>query len=621
LIFRDVSDSAPASFSNALVLPAPPPDRAGLSAIPTARVFHRAFDPDALSGDWHQVIDGPGSWPVRPWWEIDIRSPERLGDIKWCWEANRPANLLRLLRAEITSGSPRLESASYVKSWFEQNPPEHGVNWYSNLEVALRAIGWLEVLALDRSNLGQPLRRELISALYQAGHHLERDLPYTLSTMRNNHLLGDALGLLAIGRSFPGDRAARRWNRVGQRLFEYQVKRQFADGGSSVEDSLSYHRFALEMLEAATLIGTRSTAVVDKMAAASRFLVLLGVLDGPVPQYGDWDEGRVLASSGDPLDLSGSALLGLSLAGAGARAEWRTGFDECAWYAPQGEPATFAPAVVDGSSVGDHIARAAIGPLVAWLKSGGGPSHGHADYTSVSLRRGDDWIIGDPGTGTYNGPIEQRDYFRCSIAHSVVRVNGLDQREPHRVFRWVYSPNGWVGNPVAIHGGVVMWGAHDAYTRLRPGRRVARAVLLRAEAMTVVDWIEGGDDGWYALSIPLGPDVTWDAGVARLPSGVEFLVDLPAEPEETRGQSDEFDGWWSDTYGSMRPSTRLEVKGPLGAPIVWSVRSGEAECVTPVDGCAVQAGDTRVALDWTRAGAALSVSDHGRETVAVLRQR
>jgi hypothetical protein len=55
--------------------------------------------------------------------------------------------------------------------------------------------------------------------------------------MRNNHLLGDALGLIVLARLFPHLRAAHRWNRLGERIFAAQLRRQMRPDGSMIEDS------------------------------------------------------------------------------------------------------------------------------------------------------------------------------------------------------------------------------------------------------------------------------------------------------------------------------------------------------------------------------------------------
>src|SRR3546814_5586002 len=76
--------------------------------------------------------------------------------------------------------------------------------------------------------------------------------------------------------------------------------------GSMTEDSVSYHRFVMEMLVVKTLLGDESEATKTALAGSALHLVKLGVLEGEIPQWGDWDEGRVLASSGSALDLAGS---------------------------------------------------------------------------------------------------------------------------------------------------------------------------------------------------------------------------------------------------------------------------------------------------------------------------
>src|SRR3546814_17844470 len=73
--------------------------------------------------------------------------------------------------------------------------------------------------------------------------------------------------------------------------------------GSMTEDSVSYHRFVMEMLVVKTLLGDESEATKTALAGSALHLVKLGVLEGEIPQWGDWDEGRVLASSGSALDL------------------------------------------------------------------------------------------------------------------------------------------------------------------------------------------------------------------------------------------------------------------------------------------------------------------------------
>jgi hypothetical protein len=407
-------------------------------------------------------------------------------------------------------------------------------------------------------------------SLYLAGRHLVVDLPYTLSTMRNNHLIGDGLGLVALGRAFQGDRAARRWVRLGDRLIAGQIARHFRSDGSSIEDSLAYNRFVLEMLAARVLLGDAPAELKEAMKASAAYLVRLGVLDGPVPQFGDWDEGRVLTVAEKPEDVDGSVRLALALAGTGAPRRWAERHDEVAWYATSGEPASSRGAITDGDDAGGAIARAQSGAWTVWLKAGSGPSHGHADLLSTPIRDGRQWVIGDPGTGTYNGAIAQRNYFRSSIAHSVTRLGGVDQLEPHRAFRWRHVADGKLGEGVVIGDTTIMWGIHSAYERLNPSQRLGRVVASSPEGVMVADWVEGVGPFSLVASLPLSPDAIWDGHTIRFPDGATIALGASGEFSSVSGGTEPFDGWWSETYGSMVPSTRLEIVSDH-SPIAWTV--------------------------------------------------
>jgi hypothetical protein len=178
------------------------------------------FGQDLQLGDpppWHAVIHTEGTWPNEDWWHLDLRSSERPGDVKWVWELGRHRHLVILARAAHLEPSDKryVEALErQLRSWIDQNPPETGVHWYSNLEIALRSIAWLQILALTSDRLSPELRSYVWNHLHHSGRHLIADLPHTIGTMRNNHLLGDALGLIALGRAF-GGKTGDRWYRIG----------------------------------------------------------------------------------------------------------------------------------------------------------------------------------------------------------------------------------------------------------------------------------------------------------------------------------------------------------------------------------------------------------------------
>ncbi len=222
---------------------------------------------------WNTDPQTGRAWPAdRPWWQLDIRSDERLGDVKYVWEAGRHRDLVVLARAvQLEPTGPWAELLNtLLQLWCAQNPPEHGVHWYSSLEIALRAIAWSQVLALAGDVLTPAVRERLDAQLLAGTRHIMVELPYTLSSMRNNHLLGDALGLLIAARLFPSHGSAQRWQKVGDRLFAAQLPRHMRTDGSMIEDSLSYHRFVLEMLAVRVLLGDARAAQPAPRAALDR---------------------------------------------------------------------------------------------------------------------------------------------------------------------------------------------------------------------------------------------------------------------------------------------------------------------------------------------------------------
>ncbi|MEV4711101.1 heparinase II/III family protein [Micromonospora sp. NPDC049374] len=514
-------------------------------------------------------------WPHdRPWWRIDIRSDRRLSDVKLTWEAGRHRDLVVLARASrLDPEGEWLDALTHLlRSWVTQAAPEQGVHWHSSLELSLRAIAWSQILDLAGERLPHPLVRDLERLLFASARHLLFELPYAVSSMRNNHLLGDALGLITLARLFPDARGARRWARLGERLFLAQLRRHLRADGSMIEDSLSYHRFVLEMLSVRVLLGDAPVPVRRALHAASQHLRALGVFEGDVPQYGDWDEGRVLASSGDPLDVAGSAALGLALSGEAIPGAWYTDYDELAWYAPIQpieRPAPPPPAALSSGGIA-HVRR---GPWRVWFKVGSGPSHGHADLTSVWIAHRGRWLVCEPGTGTYNGPLDVRNGLRSSAAHPVQRPDGQDQLEPHRVFRWLRTAHGHLAAPLCLPDRTILFGWHDAYAPLRVGR----AVVVHDTYVAVLEFADRPEQvrSWR-LTVPLHPDVEVKEHALLRDGEMITLFGLDVRTAK-KGELKPFAGWHSRTYGHWEPATWLsEDSRTLGA---WGV--GEAPPGTP----------------------------------------
>lgn len=573
------------------------------------RAFGRRV-PTGLREPWSLDPESGRRWPDDvPWWRIDIRNDPR--DVKFVWEVARHRDLVVLARgARLEPSGPWLEALDdLLAGWCRQNPPERGVNWYSSLELALRAIAWTQVLALVGDRLAGSTRGAMLQQLRASARHIVIELPYTVSSMKNNHLLGDALGLIVLARLFPQEAGAKRWNRLGERLFTAQLARHLRPDGSMIEDSLSYHRFVLEMLIVRVLLGDAPAPVVNALRHAAVHLVRLGVFEGALPQYGDWDEGRVLTSSDDPLDVGGSVALALSLSGEPLPDAWFDRYDELAWYAAadacRGELSTCSVGLATSSGGIAYVNRA---PWRVWLKVGAGPSHGHADLTALWVQYQGEWLIADPGTGTYNGPLHVRNGFRTSQAHPVLRMDDEDQFVPHRAFRWLNPSSGHLAPPFRLGERLVLFGWHGAYQHAVAGLRVARAVVLAPASLTVLDFVspEGAGHRW-SMTVPSAPNVEYREGRFHMATGLSLPVYGLDGAELIVGRSEPFAGWHSGTYGSWEKTQWLAVSRD-GLVSSWGVGATPRVKVSATDAVV---GEIRLAIDWSASTPTLTLSGSG----------
>lgn len=569
-----------------------------------ARVFGNRV-PTGFQASWHLDPLSGTKWPRLPWWQIDIRSDKRLSDVKHVWEAGRHRDLVVLARAAAISGDEWLDTlVDALLLWCEENPPETGVHWYSSLELALRAISWAQVLGLVGETLPPNLRMAMDDQLVASARHIVTELPYTVSSMKNNHMLGDALGLIVLSRLFPTHPQHRIWNWLGERLFGQQLARHMRPDGSMVEDSVSYHRFVLEMLIVRDLIGDAPPAVKRAMNLAAHHLQRIGVFDGTIPQYGDWDEGRVLASSGEAIDVAGSTALALALSSTALPDGTANNYDELAWYLPDSKtrraelsaPDSVASALPSPKAhATTHIATSGgiayvrRGSWTAWFKVGSGPSHGHADLTSIWLMHQGRWVIADPGTGTYNGPIAIRNGLRTSVAHPVIRPDGRDQLGPHRAFRWQRQAQGRLAPPQNLPNHTVLFGWHDAYANGSNPIRIARTVLIGDDSFAVFDAADHDRTNWH-LTLPLHPGIQAEGGNLKLDNLALPIFGLD-NAEAVFGSKEPYAGWHSATYGEIEPATWLLVTLGYTGSHLWGL------------------GD----IDWTLEGHALLGAGHHLE--------
>jgi hypothetical protein len=222
-----------------------------------------------------------------------------------------------------------------------------------------------------------------------------------------------------------------------------------------------------------------------------------------------------------------------------------------------------------------------------WCRCDGGPhgflsiaAHAHADALSVEVRYGGVDILADPGTYCYHGEPEWRSYFRSTIGHNTVQIDGSNQSVDGGPFMWLRQARTW---ELPVPERTRQWSAeHDGYTSLKPSVRHRRLVCLEPETglVEITDVISGRGNN-VRLAFHLGPDVAaaLDGEVAILSWGSaetpgSARLELPTQLRWSlhRAETSPILGWYSPVLGVRVPAYTLLGSGQLAYEVPLKTR-------------------------------------------------
>jgi hypothetical protein len=546
---------------------------------------------DLTLPDWfYDPVTGKRAPADRYAFRINHRSESETGNVKQVWELSRLQHLTLLATAWYLSGddSYARRVAEQLQSWWRENPFLSGVNWTSGIEVGIRLINlaWIRRLLDGWAGAAELFERNDLAVRQICWHQQYLAAFRSRGTSANNHVIAEAAGQLVASCAFPWFPASSRWLDASAVLLEQELIRNTFPSGIGRELASDYQSFVAELgilaaVEAAAAgrpltgaVWQRLCAMVDAGAA------LLDERMRP-PRQGDGDDGRVLlldapsANRWPSLLAVGGALFG--------RLDW--------WPRVQPDAASSLIAALPGAirsadgrpadrqwhfpDAGATVlrTRSSHGPEI-WCRCDGGPhgflkiaAHAHADALSIEVRYGGVEILADPGTYCYHGEPGFRSYFRSTIAHNTVEVDGGNQSSEGGPFLWLRHANSRVIDVQDI-GDAVEWSAeHDGYLILHPPTWHRRCVRLdrASRSLDIADEISGGSHD-VRMAYHLGPDVSVELDGARAilrwdddqVPGAAWL-ELPKSLTWTlhKGQTDPILGWYSPGMGHRVPAFTL----------------------------------------------------------------
>ena len=549
--------------------------------------------------DWLRDPVSGGRWPLEFWADVAFRETGGLADPRYVWEVNRHHHLVTLARGHVLSGEARFAERVWrdIVSWIEANPPLFGINWSSPLEIAIRLMSWAMALDLIGADGAQEGDAALVvaSVSLQVGHLSDNLSVYASS--RNNHLIGEAVGLLVTGAKFPFLRRSQRLSRAGKRVLERELIAQVSADGVTREQAFQYQSFVMEFallgLAASAAMGTSlAPDCVERIGGMSRFLSNVSGIGGVPPCVGDGDGGRALGLSDNAGRQAAEAVVAGALAAgetpsgsfvavdlapalwllgpdavddlAGRRTNGRELIEEEAASCLFAEGGYFVPSSKKQHGVID------CGPL-GYLSIA---AHGHADCLSLCVSHRGRWVLVDPGTFCYHRDALWRDHFRSTLAHNTVSVDGLSQSKMLGPFMWGRRARAEQIAWVTTRRFDYFEGAHDGYAGAG-GVRHRRSVLFGKRGYwLIVDHLEGegrhridatfqlargfsrGDGGGLVFASDDGTAVefrTW------LPDGMatEILEGVDAPPR----------GWVSGGFGQKEAAPAVVLGGVVELPV------------------------------------------------------
>ena len=521
--------------------------------------------------------------------DVPYRSEEAVGDIKQIWELSRHHYLTQLAAAYAITGDERYAErvAEHLRSWWEANPPLRGVHWVSGIELGIRLLSWVWVRRLlDGWPGAAALFEDNPVALNQIWHHQRWLAAFpSRGSSANNHVIAEAAGQFAAACAFGWFPASERWRADALRSLERHLRSNTFLSGLNRELASEYHGLVLELglaaLAEADAAGVPVPATV-RLVLLRMTDALAAVVDNRLrpPRQGDADDGHGLVLDGAGTDRWGS-LLSTGEAVFGRLAWWPavTGTDVrtpllAALIRPYQKNGT-GPAVSRPASRPGHFADAGMtilrGPEEIWCRCDGGPhgflsiaAHAHADALSVEVRHDGVDVLADPGTYCYHGQPEWRQYFRSTLGHNTLELDGADQSVSGGPFLWTRHAKSRV--LVADPSGeqAARWSAeHDGYQGSVHRRQVE--LIAESQELKVVDEVRG-PGGAVRLAFHLGPAITADlvdnrAELTWTRDGEDrrAVLDLPGQLswQTHRGETDPPLGWYSAGFGRKEPATTL----------------------------------------------------------------
>ena len=415
--------------------------------------FGKTWYPLGLDYDWVTNPKTGFHYDIRQHWTKIESLSDEAGDIKFTWEKSRFSWLCTICRYDYHYDEDHSEFViTQMLDWIDKNPLNCGPNYKCSQETSIRLNNWIFALNFYKNSpaLTEERWEKIMTSVYWQIHHIYNNINYSRIAVRNNHAVTETLTLYLMGLMFSEMPGAHKWKRNGKRWFEQEIKYQIESDGTFIQDSMNYHRVAVQLLTYAIAIadvyGEKYSEVVYERAYQSvNFLYQCQeVSNGWLPNYGSNDGALFFPLSNadyrdyrPQLDALHGLLTGKSL--------YEEFLEDAQWVGHK--VPTFRRAypkicrkmgVVKFEKSGFYLIRE--DNTLTFIRCGLFKTRSSTDQLHIDVWYKGHNVLLDGGSYQYNTTVELRKYFAGTESHNTIMLDDYDQMLKGPRFMWFYTP-------------------------------------------------------------------------------------------------------------------------------------------------------------------------------------
>lgn len=421
-----------------------------------------------------------------PWQKISDFGP--WGDIKGVWEASRFPHTFLILSAAASHPLERARLGkqwlNQVESWIDQNPFPNGPHYKCGQEISFRILSWVLGVAYFRDLMNVELSRKIALHIAVSAKRIDSYLDFATQSVRNNHSLSEALGLILCG-TVVDHPEAKGWIKKGVRTLDKETSYQVFADGAYIQHSTNYSRLALDVLSTAVSILRRTDLKPSQQlltAHGKLFKFLYAMVEnsghtGAVPCLGANDGALLYPFPGSNyLDFRDSiefaARIHRSISIFPDRAALAT-----AWGLPVNESMGRQPPLAETSFPVGGFYWLKTPQMSAMLRSHSYVTRpSHCDPHHLDLWVDGKNILCDSGSFSYNADPKLIAEFVGMSGHNTVRIDGEEPMERVGHFGW----KNWIQTTVKVR-------SLNRWISVQRGYFKSKGLLLEREVTPFLD--------------------------------------------------------------------------------------------------------------------------------------